>query len=156
MEAGMRSEQVYWVFTVTVDQMDKFTPLIPKLVAATEKEPGALQFECNIGDDRKTVDFFERYADSKAALFHQNGKLRAILEGVLRCGQAHSLGDLWHALGRVQEGERGLPPDLYDTIRWFCQVTGLASGLKVASLVADIGERLPDAALDPAILSEQS
>lgn len=38
----MRSEQVYWVFTVTVDQMDKFTPLIPKLVAATEKEPGAL------------------------------------------------------------------------------------------------------------------
>jgi quinol monooxygenase YgiN len=71
MQAGMRSEQVYWVFTVTVDQMDKFTPLIPKLVAATEKEPGALQFECNIGDDQKTVDFFERYTDSKAALFHQ-------------------------------------------------------------------------------------
>jgi quinol monooxygenase YgiN len=67
MEAAMRSEQVYWVFTVTVDQMDKFTPLIPKLAAAT----GALQFECNIGDDRKTVDFFERYTDSKAALFHQ-------------------------------------------------------------------------------------
>ena len=59
-------------------------------------------------------------------------------------------------LGRVQEGECGLPPDLYDTIRWFCQVTGLASGLKVASLVADIVERLPDAALDAAILSEQS
>src|SRR6476620_12050218 len=71
MEAGMRSEQVYWVFTVTVDQMDKFTPLIPKLVAATEKEPGALQFEFNIGDDQKTVDIFERYTDSKAALFHQ-------------------------------------------------------------------------------------
>ena len=66
----MRSEQVDWVFAVTVDQIDKFTPLIPKLVAAT-KEPGALQFECNIGDDRKTVDFFERYTDSKAALFHQ-------------------------------------------------------------------------------------
>jgi hypothetical protein len=42
----MRSEQVYWVFTVAVDQMDKFTPLIPKLVAATEREPGTLQFEC--------------------------------------------------------------------------------------------------------------
>jgi hypothetical protein len=50
----------------------------------------------------------------------------------------------WHALGRVQEGERGLRPDLYDTIRWFCQVTGLASGLRVASLVADIVERLPE------------
>jgi len=67
----MRSEQVYWVFTVTVDQMDRFTPLIPKLVAATEKEPGALQFECHIGDDGKTVDFFERYTDSKAVLLHQ-------------------------------------------------------------------------------------
>jgi quinol monooxygenase YgiN len=69
MEAGMRSEQVYWVFTVTVDQMDKFALLIPRLVATTEKEPGALQFEFNIGDD--TVDIFERYPDSKAALFHQ-------------------------------------------------------------------------------------
>jgi quinol monooxygenase YgiN len=67
----MQSEQVYWVFTVTVDRMDKFTPLIPKLVAATKKEPGTLQFEFNIGDDQKTVDIFERYADSKAALVHQ-------------------------------------------------------------------------------------
>ena len=33
----MRSEQVYWVFTVSVDQMDKFKPLIPKLVAATRR-----------------------------------------------------------------------------------------------------------------------
>jgi len=71
MEAAMRSEQVYWVFTVTVDQMDKFTLLIPKLVAATAKERGALQFECSVGDDQKTVDFFERYTDSKAALVHQ-------------------------------------------------------------------------------------
>jgi quinol monooxygenase YgiN len=72
MEAGMRSEQVYWVFTVTVDQIDKFKPLIRKVVAATEKEPGALQFEFNIGDDQRTVDIFERYTDSKAALFHQS------------------------------------------------------------------------------------
>jgi quinol monooxygenase YgiN len=64
MEVEMRSEQVYWAFTVTVDQMDKFKPLVQKLVAATEKEPGALQFECNVGDDQKTVDFFERYTDS--------------------------------------------------------------------------------------------
>ena len=59
------------MFTVTVDQMDKFAPLIRRLVAATEKEPGALQFEFNIAEDQKTVDIFERYTDSKAALFHQ-------------------------------------------------------------------------------------
>ena len=51
----MRSEQVYWVFTVTVDQMDKFKPLVPKLVAATEKEPGALQFEFNFGTTRRRL-----------------------------------------------------------------------------------------------------
>src|ERR1700756_137642 len=45
---------------------------------------------------------------------------------------------------------------LRSSIRWLCQVTGLASGLKVQSLVADIVERLPDAALNPAILSEQT
>ncbi len=67
----MRSEQVYWVFTVTVDQMDAFAALIPKLVTSTAKEPGALQFEFAIGEDRKTVDIFKRYRDSKAALFHQ-------------------------------------------------------------------------------------
>ena len=67
----MQSEQVYWVFTVEVDRMDMFRPLIPKLIAATRKEPGALQLEFNIGDDQKTVDIFERYKDSKAALVHQ-------------------------------------------------------------------------------------
>ncbi len=64
------SDQVYWVVTVTVDDMDKFKALIQKLVAATEKEPGALQYEYNVGDDPKTVDIYERYTDTKAAMIH--------------------------------------------------------------------------------------
>jgi quinol monooxygenase YgiN len=64
------SEQIYWVVTFTVDQMDQFKPLIKKLVAATEKEPGAIEYEYNVGADQKTVDIFERYADSKAAASH--------------------------------------------------------------------------------------
>jgi hypothetical protein len=71
---------VYWVFTVAVDQMDKFKPLVKKL---------ALQFECNVGGDPKTVDFFERYTDEGGPV-PPKGKLRAILERVLRFGQAHS------------------------------------------------------------------
>jgi quinol monooxygenase YgiN len=156
MEAGIRSEQVYWVFTVTVDQMDKFTPLIPKLVAATEKEPGALQFERNIGDDRKTVDFFERYTDSKAALFHQTESFAPFSKEFFAVAKLTR----WVIYGmpsdEFKKANADFRPDLYDTIRCFCQVTGLASGLKVASLVANIVERLPDAALDPVILSEQS
>ena len=64
------SDQVYWVLTLAVDQMDKFKALIQKFVAATEKETGAVQYEYNIGDDQKTVDIYERYTDSKAAMFH--------------------------------------------------------------------------------------
>ena len=64
------SDQVYWVLTLTVDQMDKFRTLVQKLVAATEKETGAVQYEYNIGDDQKTVDIYERYADSTAAMLH--------------------------------------------------------------------------------------
>ena len=81
----MRSEQVYWVFTVAVDQMDKFTPLIPKLVAATGKEPGALQFECNIGDDQKTADFFERYTEMRPGFSHHaEGTLPGLVaDGIL-------------------------------------------------------------------------
>ena len=144
----MRSEQVYWVFTVTVDQIDKFTPLVPKLVAATAKEPGALQFECSIGDDRKTVDFFERYTDSKAALSHQAESFAPFSKEFFAAARLTR----WVIYGTPSDEFKKANADL----RWFCQVTGLASGLKVASLAADIVERLPDAALDPAILSEQS
>jgi len=70
------SEQIYWVVTVTVDQMDQFKPLIQKLVAATEKEPGTMEYEYNVGDDQKTVDIFERYADSKAAASHVTDNFR--------------------------------------------------------------------------------
>jgi quercetin dioxygenase-like cupin family protein/quinol monooxygenase YgiN len=64
------NDQVYWVLTLAVDQMEKFKALIQKFVAATEKETGAVQYEYNISDDQRTVDIYERYADSKAAMFH--------------------------------------------------------------------------------------
>ena len=44
------SDQVYWVITFTVDQMDKFKPIVNKLVAATEKEPGTLAYEYTVGE----------------------------------------------------------------------------------------------------------
>ena len=78
------------------------------------------------GDIDIVGDLFAKIDVALAPYLLLAARTTHLLEGVLRFGQAHSLGDLWHALGRVQEGERGLPPDLHDTIRWFCQVTGLA------------------------------
>lgn len=70
IKPAVGNEQVYWLLTVSVDKMDDFKSLVAKLVAATEKEPGALQYEYNLADDQKTIDIYERYTDSKAALFH--------------------------------------------------------------------------------------
>ena len=68
---AMGSNQIYWVITFTVDQMDKFKPIVQKLVAVTEKEPGTLEYEYAVGDDQeKTVDIFERYTNSRAAMIH--------------------------------------------------------------------------------------
>src|ERR1700747_2152378 len=64
------SDQVYWVITFTVDQMDKFKQMVKKLVAATEKEPGTLAFENSVGNDQKTVDLYERYTNAHAAVVH--------------------------------------------------------------------------------------
>ncbi|HEX8827568.1 MAG TPA: hypothetical protein VF778_05600, partial [Xanthobacteraceae bacterium] len=59
VKPAVGNEQVYWVLTVSVDKMDEFKSLVGKLVAATEKEPGAMQYEYNVGDDHKTVDIYE-------------------------------------------------------------------------------------------------
>jgi quinol monooxygenase YgiN len=64
------SDQVYWVITFTVDQLDKFKPIVNKIVAATEKEPGTLAYEYTVGDDQKTVDIYERYTNAHAAVVH--------------------------------------------------------------------------------------
>jgi hypothetical protein len=39
-------------------------------VAATEKESGTLQHEYAVGNDQRTVDIFERFANSRAAVDH--------------------------------------------------------------------------------------
>jgi quinol monooxygenase YgiN len=62
------SEQVYWVVTFNVEDMAKFKPIVQELVAATQNEPGALAYDYSVGTDGKTVDIYERYINSKAAL----------------------------------------------------------------------------------------
>lgn len=63
------NQDVYWVVGLDVD-MDKFKPVVEKLVADTEKEPGAVLYVYTVGPDNKRVDIIERYKDSAAALFH--------------------------------------------------------------------------------------
>jgi len=98
IKPAVGNEQVYWLLTVSVDKMDDFKSLVAKLVAATEKEPGALQYEYNLADDQKTIDIYERYTDSKAALFHLGQTFR-IFPRNSRAGKADGFRDLRHADG---------------------------------------------------------
>ena len=69
--AALGSEQVYWVLTLAVDDLEKFKSVVQKLVVATQKEePGALEYEYTVADDQKTVDIVERYANARAVLDH--------------------------------------------------------------------------------------
>jgi len=63
------SQEVYWVVTLDVD-MDKFKPVVERLVADTQKEPGTIMYVYTVGPDNKRVDIIERYKDSAAALSH--------------------------------------------------------------------------------------
>jgi quinol monooxygenase YgiN len=66
------SSEVHWVATVMVPpgNMDKFKQVVAGLVAASQQEPGTLQYEYAVGSDNSTVDLVERYADSDAAIHH--------------------------------------------------------------------------------------
>jgi hypothetical protein len=70
VKPAVGNEQVYWVLTVSVDKMDDFKSLVGKLVAATEKEPDALQYEYNVGDDHKTVNIYERAGKADALVIY--------------------------------------------------------------------------------------
>ena len=66
-KAAVGSEQVYWVLTLAVDDLEKFKSVVQRLVVATQKEePGTLEYEYTVTDDQKTVDVVERYANSRA------------------------------------------------------------------------------------------
>jgi quinol monooxygenase YgiN len=64
------AQDVFWVVTFDVSDMDKFKPIVEKLVAETEKEPGTVAYVYTVAPDNKTVDIFEHYKDSAAAVQH--------------------------------------------------------------------------------------
>ena len=64
------AQDVYWVITFDVSDMNKYKSIVEKLEPATEKEPGAITYVYTVAPDNKTVDIIERYKDSDAALAH--------------------------------------------------------------------------------------
>jgi autoinducer 2-degrading protein len=75
------TKQVYWMITGEINpgQEAAFSAICARLVESTKAEPGALNYEWSIAEDRRTFHIFERYADSEAVKFHR-GQLGEMLK----------------------------------------------------------------------------
>lgn len=68
------SDHVHWRLELEVQSgKDELNNLTAELVSASEAEPGTLVYEVSMSSDGKTCHFYERFADSAAALAHLGG-----------------------------------------------------------------------------------
>jgi quinol monooxygenase YgiN len=67
------SENVYWVLELAINpgRFEDLKSLMAAMVEATQREePGALNYEWAISNDRQVCHLHERYQDSAAAMTH--------------------------------------------------------------------------------------
>jgi quinol monooxygenase YgiN len=64
------AQDVYEVITIDVPNMDVLKPIVEKVVAASEQEPGTITYAYMMTPDKKRVDIIMRFTDSDAALAH--------------------------------------------------------------------------------------
>lgn len=67
------NENVYWVLELAVrpGRLNDFRNLMQEMVAAaSDNEPGTLNYEWNIGDDGTACHIYVRYKDSAAVMRH--------------------------------------------------------------------------------------
>jgi quinol monooxygenase YgiN len=67
------TSEISWVLQVAPKpgKLDEFTSLMGEMVESTSNEPGAVAYEWFVSDDGSHIYFYERYADSDAALAHR-------------------------------------------------------------------------------------
>lgn len=74
------STYVHWVIELKIAKVQSaaFKALADEAVASTRQEPGTLGYDWNIADDGETVNIYECFEDSAAALAHMEnfGKFR--------------------------------------------------------------------------------
>jgi quinol monooxygenase YgiN len=82
---------VYFLVDLTIHEgkLDSFEAIVQKMIANTQREPGALGYEWCLSADRKRCRIIETYADSDAVLAHLTGP--AVQEGVPKMLETSSL-----------------------------------------------------------------
>jgi quinol monooxygenase YgiN len=69
----MDNSEIFWVFELAIKpgRFEDLKILIADLVEATRRnEPGALNYEWAISDDRQVCHVYERYQDSATTIIH--------------------------------------------------------------------------------------
>lgn len=66
------SDSFYFVLEVSIlpGQLANFRAVAKDLIAATQLEPGALNYEWNLSHDETSCHIYERYRDSAAFVVH--------------------------------------------------------------------------------------
>lgn len=67
------TNHVYWVLELNIKggELNNFTKLMNEMVSATQNnEPGALNYEWWLSEDKSSCHIYERYTDSTATMVH--------------------------------------------------------------------------------------
>jgi quinol monooxygenase YgiN len=90
----MMTDQVYWVLNLEVREgkFDELTVLMKEMSDATKaNEPGTLNYEWTVSDDRRRVTILERYSDSAAAIVHLGSFMKNFAPRFMACLEPKSL-----------------------------------------------------------------
>jgi quinol monooxygenase YgiN len=66
-------------------QFETFDELMKEMVEGTSAEPGTLNYEWYLAEDRSSFTIWEKYADADATLTHVNGFIEKWSERFMAC-----------------------------------------------------------------------
>ena len=100
------TNNVYWLLELSIKdgELDNFTALMQEMVGATQNdEPGALNYEWWLSDDKSTCHIYERYADSDATMIHLGNFGGKFAERFMGCVDPTRFMVYGNANGQVKE-----------------------------------------------------
>jgi quinol monooxygenase YgiN len=82
----MAKQAVYFNvdLTITEGKLDAFEDIAKAMIAATQKESGALAYEWHLSSDRTRCRLLETYADESAVLAHLMGPMQELVPRLLK------------------------------------------------------------------------
>jgi len=107
------TNHVYWMLELAVNDghLDQFKTLMEEMFEATKKnEPGVLNYEWWLNDDKTVCHIYERYEDSDAVMVHMGNFREKFVDRFMSHVVPTGLTIYGNADDRVREGLASLKP----------------------------------------------